>query len=280
MVKNRFDTLGQVIIKHRHGAAHYRPHVPFDENRTRELLGLLCSWLMRDPTSYDLGDPNSQGDDRDTLMVALARYPNFEQSPIFKLRKLMFTDAPLPDEERCTKLLASADLPQIRQKEGKRIGAGALLRVVELEDGPRAALALQYLQPFTKQEHTIKALKKRWYVRETPPALKCHLVWRIGDDLGGDNEFKEVMRSWIFANFAAWSDSAQQFFCSTPDNILVAIQNKLARGAQYPEQKKWIVVCCAPVSANKEAARQLLSKRLSEDNFVESTRKAVLTQFF
>src|ERR1039458_2039931 len=143
------DKLGQKIINHRNGAAHYKPGVPFDEYRTRELLGLLSVWLMRDPASYTLQPPpgraGNRADDRDRLAETLARYENFDQLEVSKLYKLMFTDSPLPDERGCARLLASADLPRIRENEGRRIRPDALLRVVQMESGSRAALALQYL---------------------------------------------------------------------------------------------------------------------------------------
>src|ERR1017187_650665 len=40
LAKERGDTIGQEIIYHRNGAAHYKPQGQFDEERTRDLLGL------------------------------------------------------------------------------------------------------------------------------------------------------------------------------------------------------------------------------------------------
>lgn len=284
LAEERGDKLGQEIINHRNGAAHYKPGVPFDEYRTRELLGLLSVWLMRDPASYTLQPPpgraGNRADDRDRLAETLARYENFDQLEVSKLYKLMFTDSPLPDERGCARLLASADLPRIRENEGRRIRPDALLRVVQMESGSRAALALQYLQPFAQLAGIQLALKDRWRGGNTPAPLKCHLIWRIGDYPGLTAAFKTEMRSWIFENFEAWTRSAQEFFCATPENILVAIRKKLDPGGVYPEHKKWIVICCVPISSERDAARQLLSSMLSADKFVEATRAEILERFF
>jgi CheY-like chemotaxis protein len=257
LVKDRGDTLGQEILNRRNGAAHYKPGVTFVESHTRELLGLLCAWLRLDPTDVRV-----------------------DQSPIDKLSGLMFADAHWKDEPRCAALLAADTLAEFRTKEGNRIGATALLNIVKFEDGQRAALALQCLQPFSQDAQIQIALQERWNASSTPPPLKCHLIWRMGDYAGLAPNYKIQMRSWIFDNFDAWTQSAQDFFRTTPEEILVAIAQKLDARSLYPEHKMWIVICCMPISSEKEAARRLLSSPLSTDEFVEMTRISVLERFF
>jgi hypothetical protein len=87
------------------------------------------------------------------------------------------------------------------------------------------------------------------------------------------------MRSWIFDNRGAWTASAQGFFGAIPQEILDVIQKRLAPGSGYPEHKKWIVICCVPISSDVQGSRQLLASLASADPFVESTRTAVLEQF-
>jgi CheY-like chemotaxis protein len=284
LAKERGDTIGQEIIYHRNGAAHYRPEGQFDEERTRDLLGMLCAWLRLDPL-YDFGVNDIWEDLEDwdpeyRLIDSLARYRYFKRSPIDKLSLLMFKEAPWKDEYACAQLLASESLGAFRTTEGNRIGEEVLLNIVNLEDGQRAALALQCLQPFAQKPEVQAALQKRWIDGNAPSPLKCHLVWRIGDDPGLTEAFRTGIRSWIFENFDAWTQSAQKFFCATPENILVAIRKKLDEGSVYPEHKKWIVICCAPISSEKEAARQLLLALSSADVFVDATKVEVLERFF
>jgi hypothetical protein len=286
LAKERGDTIGQEIIYHRNGAAHYKPQGQFDEERTRDLLGLLCAWLRLDPL-YDFGE---RGDPEDwnledwdpeyRLIDSLRRYVPFEKSPINKLSLMMFAEAPWKDEYACSQQLASDSLAAFRTTEGERIGYRALLNIVSLEDDSRAALALQCLQPFSKEPEVQTALHERWSDGNTPSLLKCHLIWRIGDDPGLTEDFKTELRSWIFGNFDSWSRSAQDFFSATPESILVAIRKKLDAGSAYPEHKKWIVLCCAPISSERVTTRQVLSSLSSPDEFVEATRVEILDRFF
>jgi len=286
LAKERGDTIGQEIINHRNGAAHYKPQGRFDEDRTRDLLGLLCSWLRCDPLGQfgpkDLhGRENLEDWDPEYRLIdSLRRYPRFDRSPINKLSLMLFAEAPWKDEHACAQQLASDGLAAFRTKEGERIDCETLLNIVSCEDGPRAALALQCLQPFAQQPEVQDALQRRWRDGNTPSPLKSHLIWRIGDYSGLTGEFKAELRSWIIDNFDAWTRSAQEFFCAAPENILVAIRKKLDAGSAYPEHKKWIVLCCAPISSERVVARQVLASLSSPDEVVQATRVEILDRFF
>ena len=281
LIRQRGDDLGQVLYHQRNAAAHYKPEHPFTDDETRRLLGLLCAWLRVDPRSYSLRlRHGEQRDPEDSLQEALAKYVTFDQSLIAKLSELMFAALPWKDESHCTQLLASPRLPEFRAKEGRWIGPEALMNIVNLEEGPRAALALQCLQPFAKQRRVQDALQKRWDDGKASRQLKCHLVWGIGDNPHLVAEFKTQMRSWILDNFGAWTLCVQGFFGSSPNEILESIRKKLYAGSGYPEYKKWIVICCLPISSDKREARRLLTSLSATDKVVEATRISVLERFF
>jgi CheY-like chemotaxis protein len=281
VIRDRGDELGQVLYNQRNAAAHYKPDNQFTLTDTRKLLGTLCAWLRLDPGSYALRLRwGERPDSEDSLREALARYVTFDQSLIGKLSILMFAEYPWKDEPRCLQLLASDKLVDFRTEEGLRIGPDILMNIVDLEEGPRAALALQCFQPFAKDRKVQEALQQRWSDGKTSSRLRCHLIWRIADDPDLTAEYKTELRSWLFDNFDAWTLGVGEFFEGTPGEILASTQKKLLAGSGYPEHKKWIPLCCVPVSSDMPEARRLLSSLSSADPFVEATRTAVLDRFF
>jgi hypothetical protein len=127
-------------------------------------------------------------------------------------------------------------------------------------------LALNLLQPFSKDPRVLDALPSLW--RRWPDyKTRSGLIYRLLDHPALSLEMHRELYSFVREHWARWLADTVDWY-GEPGKVLPAVQKRLSNPA-FPASKAWIYLCHLAASDDREGAKRLIAEyEISNESIV------------
>lgn len=154
----------------------------------------------------------------------------------------------------------------------------ALKQLYASGDPALEAFSIDLLLPLTGRAEVQSFLEQRWQSINLGVDAQRGIQFRLADSKDLTASLRDELRAWTFANWRVWLAGVARF-AGGEHAALSFFQGRLNErgdGRRFPDSKRWIYVCCAASSNEKEAARNWIQSFIGDtDPFVAETARMV-----